>query len=122
MRFQLQRLIRIKNVVIASRNGMIKRSKLADFKLSRYTKPTSCMKLKDDDLLIDAFVEEKNTLFLTTDSGYGLSFSTEEVPIVGVKAAGVKAMKLKDDHMVSINQFDPAEAEYLSVITDKGNW
>ena len=109
-----------KNVVITSRNGMIKRSKLADFKLSRYSKPTSCMKLKDDDLLIDAFVEEKNTLFLTTDSGYGLSFATEEVPVVGVKAAGVKAMKLKDDHLVSINQFDPTEAEYLSVITDKG--
>ena len=108
------------NVVIASRNGMIKRSKLTDFKLSRYTKPTSCMKLKGNDLLVDAFVEEKNTLFLTTNRGYGLSFATEEVPIVGVKAAGVIAMKLKDDYLVSINQFDPTEAEYLSVITDKG--
>ena len=109
-----------KNIVIATRNGMIKRSKLADFKLSRYSKPISCMKLKDDDLVIDAFVENKDTLFLTTDSGYGLSFLTEEVPIVGVKAAGVKAMKLKDDHLVSINQYSPVGAEYISIITDKG--
>ena len=109
-----------KNVVITTKNGMIKRSKLADFKLSRYSKPTSCMKLKEDDLVIDAFVEDKDTLFITTDSGYGLSFLTEEVPIVGVKAAGVKAMKLKDDHVVSINQFDPAKDEFISIITDKG--
>ena len=109
-----------KNIVIASRDGMIKRSKLADFKLSRYSKPTSCMKLKENDLVIDAFVEGKDTLFLTTDSGYGLSFKTEEVPIVGVKAAGVKAMKLKDDHLVSINEYSMEEAEYISIITDKG--
>ena len=109
-----------KNVVVITKNGMIKRSKLADFKLSRYSKPTSCMKLKDDDLVIDAFIEEKDTLFITTDSGYGLTFKTEEVPIVGVKAAGVKAMKLKDDHVVSINQYSPLEAEYISIITDKG--
>ena len=109
-----------KNIIITSRDGMIKRSKLKDFKLSRYSKPTSCMKLKEDDLVIDAFVEEKDTLFLTTDSGYGLSFKTEEVPVVGVKAAGVKAMKLKDDHLVSINEYSMEEAEYISIITDKG--
>ena len=109
-----------KNIVITSRDGMIKRSKLGDFKLSRYSKPTSCMKLKENDLVIDAFVEEKDTLFLTTDSGYGLSFKTEEVPVVGVKAAGVKAMKLKDDHLVSINEYSMEEAEYISIITDKG--
>lgn len=108
------------NVVITTKNGMIKRSKLADFKLSRYSKPISCMKLKDDDLVIDAFVQKKDTLFVTTDSGYGLNFLTEEVPVVGVKAAGVKAMKLKDDHLVSINQYSPTEAEYISIITDKG--
>ena len=105
-----------KNIVITSRDGMIKRSKLGDFKLSRYSKPTSCMKLKENDLVIDAFVEEKDTLFLTTDSGYGLSFKTEEVPVVGVKAAGVKAMKLKDDHLVSINEYSMEEAEYISII------
>ena len=109
-----------KNVVIATRNGMIKRSKLSEFKLLRYSKPTSCMKLKDDDLVVDSFVEEENTLFITTDSGYGLSFLVDEVPIVGVKAAGVKAMKLKDDHVVSINQFNPVKDEFISIITDKG--
>lgn len=108
------------NVVIATKNGMIKRSKLKEFKLQRYSKPTSCMKLKDDDEVITAFVETEKYLFLVTDSGYGLSFDVEEVPIVGVKAAGVKAMKMKDDYLVSVNNFDYNKEEFISVLTDKG--
>ena len=109
-----------KNVVIATKNGMIKRSKLKEFKLQRYSKATSCMNLKDNDKVITAFVEEDKYVFLTTDSGYGLSFDVEEIPIVGVKAAGVKAMKMKDDFLVSVNNFDYNKDEFISIITDKG--
>ena len=70
--------------------------------------------------MITAFVEEDKYVFLTTDSGYGLSFDVEEIPIVGVKAAGVKAMKMKDDFLVSVNNFDYNKDEFISIITDKG--
>lgn len=109
-----------KNVVIVTHDGMIKRSKLKEFKLLRYSKETSCMKLKDNDYVIAAFTEEKPCLFLTTDSGYGLSFKMEEVPVVGVKASGVKAIKLKDDNLVSANQYNENEDEFIAIITDKG--
>lgn len=109
-----------KNVVIVTHDGMIKRSKLKEFKLLRYSKETSCMKLKDNDYVIAAFTEEKPCLFLTTDSGYGLSFKMEEVPVVGVKASGVKAIKLKDDNLVSANQYSENEDEFIAIITDKG--
>ena len=108
------------NVIIATKEGMIKRSKLKEFKLQRYSKPTSCMKLKDGDEVIAAFVEKEKYLFTVTDSGYGLSFDVEEVPIVGVKAAGVKAMKMKDDFLVSVNNFDYSKEEFISILTDKG--
>ncbi len=107
-------------IVIATKNGMIKRSKVSDFKLTRYSKPASCMKLKDDDLVVDAFLEEKNCIFVTTNSGYGLSFKTSEIPVVGVKASGVKSIKLKNDYVVSVNNFDYQKEEFISVITDKG--
>ena len=109
-----------KNIIIATKNGMIKRTKISDFKLSRYSKPVNCMKLKENDCVIDALIDIKNTVFLTTDSGYGLSFDVSEIPVVGVKASGVKSMKLKDDIVVSISNFDYNEDEFLSVITDKG--
>ena len=94
------------NIILTTKNGMIKRSKVSDFKLSRYSKPANCMKLKDNDILINAFIESKPQVFLTTNTGYALSFNTSEIPIVGVKASGVKAMKLKDDYLVSVNNFD----------------
>ena len=109
-----------KNVIIATHDGMIKRSKLKEFKLQRYSKATSCMKLKDNDYVIAGFLETSPYLFLTTDSGYGLSFKIEEVPVVGVKASGVKGIKLKDDNLVSVNQYDPEKDEFISIITEKG--
>lgn len=108
------------NVVIATKDGMIKRSKLQEFKLQRYSKATSCMKLKEDDEVISVFRETANTLFLATDSGYGLCFKTSDVPLVGVKASGVKAIKLKDDHLISTNCFDPTQDEFVAVLTTKG--
>ena len=109
-----------KNVIITTKDGMIKRSKLKEFKLQRYNKATSCMKLKENDQVISAQTEEYDTVFLTTNTGYGLSFKTEEIPIVGVKASGVKAMKLKDDYLVSINNFSYSTHEFISIITNKG--
>lgn len=105
------------NIILASKNGIVKRSELKDFKLSRYSKPTSCMKLKEKDILIDAIIEEKENIFISTKNGYGLSFKTSEIPIVGVKAAGVKGITLKDDEVISINNFSYLTDEYLTVVT-----
>lgn len=108
------------DLIMVTKNGMIKRSKVKDFKLTRYSKPASCMKLKENDEVVDCLLEKYNTVFLTTNTGYGLSFATSDIPEVGVKASGVKAMSLKDDVIVSINNFDYNEFEFISVITDKG--
>lgn len=111
---------RDQNIIIATQNGMIKRSKICDFKLSRYSKPASCIKLKEDDLLISAMLEKEDAVFLTTNTGYGLSFLSEEIPVVGVKASGVKSMKLKDEKIVSMNNFSYNHEEFIIIITDKG--
>ncbi len=109
-----------KNLIITTKQSMIKRSKLKDFKLQRYNKATSCMKLKDDDEVISVILEDEPNLFLVTNSGYGLCFSTQDVPVVGVKASGVKGMKLKDDYVVSVNNFSYTKNEFISIITNKG--
>ena len=106
-------------IILASENGMIKRTLLKDFKLSRWSKPTSCMKLKDNDKLIEAALEEKDAVFMTTQNGFGLSFPTNEIPISGVKAAGVKGIALKNDKVVSVNNFSYQTDEYLIITTDK---
>ena len=57
---------------------------------------------------------------MTTNTGYGLSFATSDIPEVGVKAAGVKGMKLKDDYLVSVYNFSYTTHEFISLITTKG--
>ena len=109
-----------KNLIVTTKYGMVKRSKLKEFKLLRYNKATSCMKLKDNDEVISVIEENYDTVFITTNTGYGLSFKTEEIPLIGVKASGVKAMMLKDDYIASINNFSYTTHEFISILTTKG--
>ena len=106
-------------IIFITKNGLIKRSILKEFEVSRWSKPINCMKLKEDDRLIQVCLEEKDCVFVTTKNGFGLSFKTEEIPVSGVKAGGVKAINLKEDEVVSVNNFNYEEDEYISIITDK---
>lgn len=109
------------HVILATKNGMIKRSLLKDFKLQRYSKPTLCMKLKNDDRVIGVCYEQKKDVMLTTDKGYTLVFAANDIPLVGVKASGVKGMSLKGDEVVSLSNLDYEEDEYVLVVTDRGS-
>ncbi len=105
-------------ITLVTRDGMIKRTLLSEFKVQRYTKPMICMKLKEGDRVVDATLSQGKNLFLTTHSGYGLWYTTSEVPITGVRSSGVKAISLKNDFVVSVSQFETGE--FLLVLTSKG--
>ena len=108
------------NVIISTVNGMIKRTSLSDFKITRTSKPSSCIKLKDGDTVVDVMLDINPDIFIATSLGYGLWFSKEEIPIVGIKASGVKAINLKDDTVVSTINFNENTNDYLAILTDKG--
>ena len=107
------------DITIATRDGMIKRTALKEFEVSRYTKSIGCMKLKGDDKVINAFINYNTNIFLATNSNYGLWFDIDDVPVVGIKASGVKSMKLKNDYVVSAINFNE-NLEYVLIITNKG--
>ena len=106
------------DITLSTKFGMIKRTKLSEFKVSRYTKPVNCMNLKDDDKLVNAFISSYNNIFIATYNGYGLWFDINDIPILGLKTSGVKSINLKDDYVVSVNNF--GNLDYLSIIMDKG--
>ena len=103
---------------MASREGMIKRTPLDEFKVQRYTKPITCMKLKGDDKMIIATIEDGNYVFVTTHGGYGLCYKTDEVSVTGVRSSGVKSVSLKNDYVVGTFLFSDAN-DYLGLITSK---
>ena len=107
-----------KNITIFTQNGMVKRSKLIDFKVQRYSKPIVAIKLKNDDKVVSITDSTDENVFITTTNGYGLCYKTEEIPVTGLKASGVKAINLKNDTVVSGHLYSN-DMEYLTVITKK---
>ena len=105
-------------ITIFSKNGMVKRCSLSDFKVQRYNKPITCMKLKYDDEIVSVTNSPYTEVFIATSNAYGLWYSANEIPIVGVRAAGVKAIKLDNDFVVAAEIFDK-NSEYITVFTDK---
>lgn len=101
-----------------SKNGMVKRSLLKDFKVNRYNKPMCSMKLKGDDLVVSVTDKVGTDVFITTQNGYALRYDINEVGIVGVKAAGVKAISLKNNDTVVSGEVYNGE-DYVIVLTDK---
>lgn len=108
-------------VMIATKNGQIKRTLLKDFEVTRYSKPLKCIGLKNDDKVVDVKLTNNDQgIILTTKNGYGALYSEQEVSIVGIKALGIKAINLKDDELVSLGTFDPMVDHSLVLISDSG--
>ena len=105
-------------ITIFTKNGMVKRTKLGEFIVQRYSKPICAIKLKDDDCIVSVDMSNNPFTFIVTKQGYALTYKTDEIPIVGVKASGVKAIALKNDEVVEGILYNE-NAEYLTIVTDK---
>lgn len=102
--------------VLSTKNGMIKRTKATDFEVARCTKPMTAMKMKEDDSLIDV-KKDLGHILLVTENGYYLNYASEEVPLVGTKASGVKGINLKDDVVKNMVSYSD-HYEYITIFTD----
>ena len=106
-----------KEIVLFTKKGQIKKTKVSDFIVSRYSKPLTAIKLKDNDELIDVKPALENVLFVTK-KGYYLQFASNEVPTVGVKASGVKGINLKDDDEAVFGSSFNENSQYLDIFTN----
>ena len=92
-----------KYLILTTQKGMIKKINVKDLEVKRYSKSFTAIKLLANDSLIDVNNSEQEVI-LNTFNNYALKFSTEEIPVLGLKSRGVKAIKLdKDDYLVSSN-------------------
>lgn len=106
-------------ITAVTKNGMIKKMRLKDFAVSRYSKPITMFKLKDDDEVVSVSNNSGKDTVIITNNGYALRFNTDEIPEFGLKAGGVKAIKLSDDDAVSSAFVISENKEYLAIFTDK---
>lgn len=109
-------------LIFFTKNGMIKRSELKIYEAQRYSKALVALNLKKDDEVVSVCqTKGYSDVFITSDKGYGLWYHESEVPVVGQRAAGVKAIQLKDGESVVGGQvFDDLSEPSLVVITQRG--
>ncbi|HHF7019312.1 TPA: DNA topoisomerase IV subunit A [Streptococcus mutans] len=106
----------------ATRLGQIKRFERRDLTpwRSYKSKAVKYARLKgDDDQVIRISPIKLDDVMLITARGYALRFNIEEVPVVGLKAAGVKAINLKDsDYLASAFI---ANTDSIYILTQRGS-
>ena len=109
--------------VLASKKGQIKRVKISDFSVVRYSKPIVCMKLLAGDELIDAILTKGNdNILIFTKNGYSSLYNENDIPLTSLRSGGVKSLsRLGNDSIVDILSFDNKETKgKVALITDKG--
>lgn len=107
--------------ILATRDGMIKKSNVSMFKTSRYNKPLVAMKLKNDDEIINVMrIETPQLLTVLTHKGMSLTYSSDELSDTGLRAAGVKSINLKEADFVIMTQLI-AEGNTILMATQRGS-
>ncbi|HEQ2120068.1 TPA: DNA topoisomerase IV subunit A [Streptococcus pyogenes] len=108
--------------VAVTQNGFIKRfdrKELSPWRTYK-SKSTKYVKLKDDkDRLVTLSPVIMEDLLLVTKNGYALRFSSQEVPIQGLKSAGVKGINLKNDD--SLASAFAVTSNSFFVLTQRGS-
>lgn len=102
--------------------GQIKRVERKEFTPWRTYKSKSVKfaKVKDaSDSIVTVSPILLDDVMLITHSGYALRFSIEEVPVIGAKAAGVKAINLKGDDVIQSAFIANTDSFYL--LTQRGS-
>lgn len=106
----------------ATKFGQIKRVERKEFTPWRTyrSKSVKYAKLKDDsDRIVAVAPILLDDVMIITHNGYALHFNIEEVPVIGAKAAGVKAINLKGDDVVTAAFI--ANTKSMYVLTHRGS-
>ncbi|MFK4900053.1 DNA topoisomerase IV subunit A [Lactococcus petauri] len=111
------------NYMVVTAAGQIKQVELDSFKPWRTYRSKSMVygKLKGDKdsiVTIAPIVKGDEDVMLISENGYALRFNISEIPVVGAKAAGVKAMNLKAGDLVKAAFFVQTDSWYL--LTQRG--
>ncbi len=108
------------HVISASKHGMIKRTDLKEFEVSRANKTMVCMKIgsMDEMISVELSYEMSDRVVLVSKDGFGLEYPVDQIPLVSCKSKGVKSMNLsKDDFVADISLACSDEKQALIVTT-----
>lgn len=107
-------------ILLTTKQGQMKQVNLADFEVSRYNRPLRAMKLSKDDELVSVDYNQLDNIVAISKHGYVLRFDTEELPVYGLTAGGVKSMALAEGDEVAV-AFYAKESDDFYFLTSRGH-
>ena len=108
-----------KYVVFFTKNGLIKKTKLDEFKSTKKTTGIQAIKFKDGDSIANVTLLAEEEVIIITKNGMCIKFATADIAPLGRIASGVKAIKLKEGDQV-IAGLPISQNNDLAVFTTSG--
>ncbi len=109
--------------IILSKNGKIKRTSLKEFEQKKATsRAIKAIGLTGDDKVIKVCISTNNSdVLILQNNGYVSRYNENDIPTVGIKAGGVKAVdNLKEGvYCTSMVLLNPSQIYKLAVVADK---
>ena len=112
-------------IIMGTSDGQVKQTAFNDYKPgSRYKSHASvAIKLRDNGQVVNVdYYEPTNencSLLTISRQGYAVRYDVADVPVTGIRTAGVRAINLKDDDQVA-DQILVKDGQNIAVITQRG--
>ncbi|MDE7039447.1 MAG: DNA topoisomerase IV subunit A [Limosilactobacillus sp.] len=112
-------------IIMGTSDGQVKQTAFNDYKPgSRYKSHASvAIKLRDNAQVVNVdYYEPTNencSLLTISRQGYAVRYDVSDVPVTGIRTAGVRAINLKDDDQVA-DQILVKDGQDIAVITQRG--
>jgi topoisomerase-4 subunit A len=112
-------------LILATKDGMIKRTLVKDLNISKLTKISVCMKLAENDLIVSCCISphasaSDEMLGVVTKNGIGLTYPTNQINVIGKNGAGVKNVSLKENDNVVAIFIDDSKSEFVLLAAIQG--
>ena len=87
-------------IVMVTKKGVVKRSRLAEFKMQRKGGKIALSLDEGDSLIFAALTHGSSDIMIASRSGYAARFGEEKVTVMGRAARGVRGISLRGDDVV----------------------
>ena len=106
-------------LLLATKNGMVKKTPIADYANIRKT-GLIAMTLRDDDQLIEAkLIDAGEDVMIGTRNGMAIRFNESDVRVTGRSSMGVRGISLDaDDEVIGMQKL--SQGDYVLVVSEKG--
>lgn len=111
-----------RQIIIATKNGFIKRVEIDELISKKTAKVLNCGKLDDGDAIVaaDLAVDENSNILIVTQNGYANIYPISQIPMTSKNVKGVKAIGLKQNDKIADIYILKPEIEQIVIATNFG--